>query len=91
MTAIADNLGREDLSAYEQALALREYASAFGLALEAAGAELGIERRSAYRLKAVLEASPGLQEAIKTSAVPAKPAAILAKIEQRTPSGPRVS
>lgn len=81
--ALADNLGREDLSAYEQALALNEYADAFGLGFDAAAVELGVQTRTAARLKAILGGSKELLELLRENAIAAKPADLLVKLEAR--------
>jgi ParB/RepB/Spo0J family partition protein len=83
--AISENLGREDLSPYELALALQHYCTACNVSVEAASAELGLKPSTAYRLKALLGASDALQELLRDSAIPAKPAALLAKLDAKNP------
>ena len=72
--AIADNLGRDDLTAFEQAKALGDYCDAFGMTLETACEELGIKRCTAFRLRGILSAPEPLQFAIREQRISAKAA-----------------
>ena len=83
--AIGDNLGREDLTAYEQAVAIKGYADVFRLPFEAAAVELGIKRSTAYRLQAMLGASESLRDVIRDECISARVAELLTKIETRAP------
>ena len=83
--ALLDNLGREDLTAYEQAVALRDFAAASDSSIERASQELGVNRRLAFRLKAILGASEELQALFRSTDIAAKPADLLAKIEAKNP------
>ena len=83
--AIGDNLGRADLTAYEQTYAIKGYADIFQLTFEAAAAELGIKRSSAYRLQALLAASETLREVIRDECIAARPAELLTKLEAIAP------
>lgn len=83
--AVADNLGREDLTAYEQAVALKRYCETYGLTLEAGGAELGITRRNAFRLSAIAASSSSMLEAIRDLGIPVRAAELLSKIDGRIP------
>ncbi len=78
---LVDNLGRADLSAFEQATALKAYAEAYSLSVEASGAELGLTRSDAYRLKCLLGASERLLELFREHGISARPAELLAKLE----------
>ncbi len=78
--ALADNLGREDLTAFEQAVAVRDYAHAFDLDFESAGRELGVPQRTAYRLKAILAAPEKVQTLIREHAIAAKAADVIARM-----------
>ncbi|MFC1611073.1 ParB/RepB/Spo0J family partition protein [Myxococcota bacterium] len=81
--ALADNLGREDLTAFEQALALRDYCESYKLKVEEAAKELGLKRSHAFRLNAVLSASEDMVQLFKDEAVSARGAELLSKLEQR--------
>ena len=83
--ALADNLGRADLTAYEQAIALREFAKTFEIGFEAAAEQLGLQKRTAYRLKALLGGSEALLDWVRKAGIPAKPAALLVRLEAKSP------
>ena len=83
--ALADNLGREDLTAFEQANALQDYCKAFNVSIEAAAEELGLRRRTAFRLKTILAAPEAVQFAIRERGISARGAELLAKIAVRWP------
>jgi ParB/RepB/Spo0J family partition protein len=71
--ALADNLGREDLTVCEQAKALKDFCDAYELGVQAAGEELGVNRSIAFRLNTIARSSDRL----------------LAKTTPRTPSTSR--
>lgn len=80
---LSSNLGRTDLSAYEQAVALRDYADAYDLTIEKVAKDLGLTRKTAFRLNAILSASETLQVVFKETGIAAKPADLLTKIEKK--------
>jgi ParB/RepB/Spo0J family partition protein len=69
--AVAANLGREDLSGYEKAVALRDYQEAFGLTQKQAAHELGIEERTARRLVRIINAPEKLRTVVKETGLSA--------------------
>jgi len=84
--AIAENLGREDLTPYELATALEQYCAACaGASIEEAATQLGLSRPTAYRLKAILTASAPLKDVIRDHAIAAKPADALARLDAKDP------
>ena len=84
--ALADNIGREDLSAFEQATALRSYCELYKLTLKDGAVDLGIKLRTAERLRSIAECtSEALVDILKESNVAAGAADLLVKIEKKTP------
>jgi ParB/RepB/Spo0J family partition protein len=83
--ALMDNLGREDLSAFEQAMGFKSFAEKYSLDGQAAAKELGLSRRNAYRLQAIAKASPELLDLLRTGAVSVRAADSLARIDARSP------
>jgi ParB/RepB/Spo0J family partition protein len=81
--ALTDNLGREDLSAFEQAMAFREYCAAYQLDAVQAAEELGVSRRQGGRLQAISAASEKLLEILRDAALPFKAAECLVRIDAR--------
>jgi ParB/RepB/Spo0J family partition protein len=84
--ALADNLGRDDLSAWEQAAALKAYCDDYNVTLKEGAAELGIRLRTAERLKTIIEcSSEPILEILRGSNVSIKAADILVRIDRRAP------
>jgi ParB/RepB/Spo0J family partition protein len=83
--ALTDNLGREDLSAYEQAIAFRDYCAAYELDATKAAEELGISRRQGSRFQAIANASEELLQILRDEAVPFYAAEPLVRIDGKNP------
>jgi ParB family chromosome partitioning protein len=84
--ALADNIGREDLSAFEQATALKSYCEMYGLSNKDGALDLGIKLRTAERLRSIAEcSSEPLMNILRESNVSTKAADLLVKIEKRVP------
>lgn len=81
--AVADNLGREDLSAYDQAVALDGFRKAYNLTLEKTARELGVSTATASRLSALMEASDDVQKAVRRHGISAYSAGLLADLDRR--------
>ncbi len=81
--ALMDNLGREDLGAYEQAMGFKDYCEACGLDVAAAAQELGLTRRHAGRLSAITKASPEMLEFLREHGLTPRVAEPLVKLDQR--------
>ena len=83
--ALADNLGREDLTAWEQARALEAFCGAAGVAVEEAAVQLGVSRATAFRLKALLQVSDELKQVLKDVNITARAGEMLARIDAKNP------
>jgi len=82
--ALADNLGRDDLTAFEQSMALKGYVDVSKLTLEKAAQELGVQRATAFRLKKLWGASQALMDELKQSTFSARAASLLVDIEHKS-------
>jgi ParB family chromosome partitioning protein len=84
--ALADNLGRDDLSAWEQATALKAYCDDYNVGLKDGARELGIRLRTAERLKTIIEcSSEPILRILRDSNVAIKAADLLVRIDKRSP------
>ncbi len=81
--ALADNLGREDLSAYELAMSFKAYCEENRLEHKAAAEDLGIVRRQALRLEIVLKASEPLLGVLRDHPISVRVAEHLARLDAR--------
>ena len=81
--ALMDNLGREDLSAFEQAMGFKDFAEKYGLDGPTAARELGLSRRNGFRLQAISKASPAVLDLIRDGAVPLRAAESLTRIDAK--------
>jgi ParB/RepB/Spo0J family partition protein len=83
-TAVVENLHRKDLSAFELAAAIRDYAECAACSFEEAANEFGVQRRTAFRLQAIFNASEYLLTVIREKEISAKPADLLVKLEAKS-------
>jgi len=83
-TAVVENLHRKDLSAFELAAAIRDYAQCSECSFEEAATEFGVQRRTAFRLQAIFSASEDLLAIIREKEIAAKPADLLVKLEAKS-------
>jgi ParB/RepB/Spo0J family partition protein len=81
--ALTDNLGREDLSAYDQSLSLRQYCEDYNLDTETAAGELGMSRSQAYSLRRIADASDDLLEVLREEGISARAADALVRIDAK--------
>lgn len=83
--ALCENLGREDLSAMEQARAIEAYAEDYEISFRDAARELGIGERTRVRLSTLTAAPEALQELLASHRMSARSADIIAKLERKRP------
>lgn len=83
--ALADNLGRQDLTPYEQAKALGDYCESCGLSAEEAALELGLGRRTGFRLQTILKASDDMLQALREHGLSIRASELLVKLEGKSP------
>ena len=83
--ALMDNLGREDLSAFEQAMGFKDFAEKYGLDGPTAARELGLSRRNAFRLQTISKASQGLLDVLRELEISLHAAERLARIDSKDP------
>jgi ParB/RepB/Spo0J family partition protein len=81
--ALMDNLGREDLCAFDQAMGFQEYAVKYGLDGQTAAHELGLSRRDAFRLQAIAKSSPALLVVIRDGGISLHAAERLARVDAK--------
>ena len=79
--ALMDNLGREDLSAFDQAMGFKQYAEKYGLDGPTAARELGLSRRNAFRLQTIAKASQALLNVLRKEGVSLHAAERLVRID----------
>jgi ParB/RepB/Spo0J family partition protein len=83
--ALSENLGREDLSAIEQADALSDYAKEYALSFAAAAAELGISESTRKRLASIVTASQELRDVLTEHSISARAAVLLVRLDKERP------
>ena len=83
--ALMDNLGREDLSAFEQAMSFKEYVEKYDLDAVGAARELGLSRRNAFRLQAISKASSAFLDVLRETGISVRAADSLARLSAKEP------